>query len=866
MPRLEFEYNGKTYSQEVANRGEAEAFINSITQSPFTVAVAGGSEPISIPKGPDIWEMEAERIASAPAKTEAERELERRRGSTLLENLLRDYKQTAFDVGAVGAKTVGGLADVGLGTLGAVAYPIETLVLGTPTAETLLGYTTYEQPLYNLASEKMRDLAGAIDTKPDTLVQSMGEFVVPFGPKGSRQKEMVEGALAYGGGEAGAGIEKMLMGADAPETGVGRFLGMFGGPTVGLGATDVARVATPALERQIEAINPNVEKMALEELQRQVPFVFEPEFQKAQTVGAMGEPRTLAEIDPQAAMYERALDTFMADKPFAVAQAEKGQRLQEALKDYGREPRKQTEMTSLLREEAEKMSEAKMLAEGKLRETIAEESTLGTMAQGKQIKAALRAEQTAAKAELDAKWNDIRKGDDGLAKVDVSEGRDAILEYVTGKDVSAQRFASLPKPLQNYIKKLAEVPDTLTVRELDDLRRDGTDLFSSIKDDTNAVSVYNNVHNKLLDSAIAYGKENNIPQAQQLSDAVEASKKYYDTFTTGAVGTAIGKNYTKFEDEAKEASKLVDLFLQDPEKTKELVTKFGTNFPQKILLRQELLKRLSEIKPEQASKYIEEAGNKEIFQQVFGKDLEKVKTYAARRGVKTGYEKYAKLSETSIPVEIFKNDKSTQEFLDYFGGTPAIDMAKGKYIELLQTPTKKKGSYEDLKKLYESQGRLLFGSDYDDMIGILDEIDLTVNIMKRETQIARGKTITTPANRYAEQVKQNRAALRLAEKGTTMGAILGAIAPRSGGPLRRAFSGYVTGKIGNIIQTAAKEKEEALNAFLVELLKDPERIKLLNAPATTENVKKVESMLKQFFKQPVTIAKSGVMATRDRGE
>jgi len=317
MPEpFSFEYNNQVYTKEVANAGEAQDFIDSVVNNPYTVGVAG-DEPIRIQPyiGGVAPETASERYRIEQMPVPVKR--------TLLESALDpsgrltktlmdmgvDYgtisglggiaDQAAFDVAALGSTAVASLPDIAMGAAGAIAYPYEVLK-GTPTEETLLGIAS-TFPTATATEKAFQEVAKDVGAgvTPRSLFRRVVEPAVPYGPKGTRLRESLEGLASGIGGEALAGLERAIF---AKESGLGRLLGMLGAPVTTRAAEDIAKNTIPVAEQTVQAFRPDIEGMAAEELQKFVPAVFEPEFQQAQTIGAAGTPRTLAEVEPSAAM------------------------------------------------------------------------------------------------------------------------------------------------------------------------------------------------------------------------------------------------------------------------------------------------------------------------------------------------------------------------------------------------------------------------------------------------------------------------------------------------------------------------------------------------------------------------------------
>jgi len=873
MPEpFSFEYNNTVYTKEVANAGEAQDFIDSVVNNPYTVGVAG-DEPIRIQPyiGGVAPETASERYRIEQMPIPVKR--------TLLESALDpsgrltktlmdmgvDYgtisgiggvaDQAAFDVAALGSTAAASMPDIALGTVGAFTYPFETLIQGTPTNETLLGIAS-TFPTATAVEELFQEVAPDVGAgvAPRSVFRRVAEPAVPFGPPGGRLRESLEGLASGVGGETLGALEKAIF---AKESDLGRLLGMLGAPVTTRAAEDIAKGTIPVAEQAVQALRPDIEGMAAEELQKFVPAVFEPEFQQAQTIGAAGTPRTLAEVEPSAAMYQKVIEQSAPE--IAEQMQAKGQTLQEALTDYGATKVKETELPSVLKETAQTMEETKQAAQGNLIEIVADPTTLQPMEQGGKIRENLQLRRDQDNDLLNEEWERITRGPEGRVKVNVSAGKDVISEFVVGKTY-AKQYANLPEELKTYIETLQNTPDSIRLKDLDKLRKEGTKLFPKISGDRQALFVYMNIQNAFLDAASDYATKKKMPEVKVLKDLITAQKDFYDTYGTGVVRDILKPKYTGFEKLAMDAEDIVGKLIAKPSKVQELINKFGRGFKEKMVLRQALLNKMHNQTPKNYSKFIDE--RREIFQKVFGGDLELVESYAQRAVQPTGYEKYAKLANATIPQEIFKNDKATQEFVDFFADTPAIELAQGRFIELMQKPSAKKGTYEDLKRLYGSQGKILFGNEYDDVIEILDEVNILKGVERAERGVARANSITGPTVIKKERIELNRDLIQLARKGTVLGSLIGTLLPSGERNIFKKAGGLLIGaRTGRYLEKLGKNTEEQLNTLLGELLRNPEQIKLLQAPANKENVKQFESILMQLSKGEL-LAKSSMITGR----
>ena len=274
------------------------------------------------------------------------------------------------------------------------------------------------------------------------------------------------------------------------------------------------------------------------------------------------------------------------------------------------------------------------------------------------------------------------------------------------------------------------------------------------------------------------------------------------------------------------------------------------NADEVIVIRQELLGRLSEQKD--GNKFINK--HIDLFKNSFGDDLEKVRKYAEAKMRPTGYESYASVADVSIPKMIFESEKSINDFMTKFAGTGADEIAKNKFAQLL---LKDKNPLETLAR-YEKGNipQTLYGEEFADIKPIIEDLAKTKVPRKIEAIMTGGQSATQSRNTAIAAVKSARDVFRIAEKGTGIGAVVGAMGLKFDKVPGSKTLGAVGALIGNQIKKLAATRETEFNAIIANMLANPEMIKFAKLPPTPENTKKLLDVMVRLARDTAVVGKN----------
>lgn len=421
-------------------------------------------------------------------------------------------------------------------------------------------------------------------------------------------------------------------------------------------------------------------------------------------------------------------------------------------------------------------------------------------------------------------------------------------------EVATQSINEFAQNKNVYIDTLKSEIDTASdaknnlysAKQFDDLRKQGTRLYKELSTKSNAGRIFSDVKNLFLNNITAEGggASKALPVIEQ---AVKAERAFSEVFREGVVGSLSSKRFNKLKTLASDA---VDKVLAKPEYVTELQQKFGKNADEVIVIRQELLGRLSEQKD--GNKFINK--HIDLFKNSFGDDLEKVRKYADAKMTPTGYESYASVADVSIPKMIFESEKSINDFMTKFGGTGADEIAKNKFAQLL---LKDKNPLETLVR-YE-KGKIpqtLYGEEFADVKPIIEDLARTKAPRRVEAIMTGGQSATQSRNTAIAAVKSARDVFRIAEKGTGIGAVIGAMGLKFDKVPGSKTLGAVGALIGNQIKKLAATRETEFNAIIANMLANPEMIKFAKLPPTPENTKKLLDVMVRLARDTAVVGKS----------
>jgi NurA-like 5'-3' nuclease len=400
--------------------------------------------------------------------------------------------------------------------------------------------------------------------------------------------------------------------------------------------------------------------------------------------------------------------------------------------------------------------------------------------------------------------------------------------------------------LENKVNQASDIKNNFyTPQGFDQLRKQGTRLYKELSTKSNAGRIFGDVKNIFLNNITAEGggASKALPVIEQ---AVKAERAFSEVFREGVVGTLSSKRFNKLKTLASDA---VDKVLAKPEYVTELQQKLGKNADEVIVVRQELLNRLSEQKD--GNKFINK--HIDLFKNSFGDDLEKVRKYANAKMRPTGYESYASVADVSIPKMIFESEKSINDFMTKFGGTGADEIAKNKFVQLL---LKDKNPLDTLTK-YEKGNipQTLYGEGFADVKSIIEDLARTKAPRKVEAIMTGGQSATQSRNTAIAAVKSARDVFRIAEKGTGIGAVIGTIGLQLDKMPGSKTLGAIGALIGNQIKKIAATRETEFNAIIANMLANPEMIRFAKLPPTPENTKKLLDVMVRLARDTAVVGK-----------
>jgi len=745
------------------------------------------------------------------------------------------YAQTALDLTGALGRTAAGLID--LGSLGTdlLAYP-QQLIAGVPFKQSSLA-AALTFPTVAATRRSLERIAEVKGLKPESPTSRGVEYAMGGLPG------LVGGVLMEGGGAVGEAV--------GGET--GELIGSGTGLLAGLLAPSAGR----AVVRKGAKLSQGLDTTA----QRKVVDLMTPdELQKLRLAQESGDivssvdiPKTLAEVteSPYLAGIQAELATAKKASPITAGREARTEALTTAAKEIGTPPTK-GEFEYLVNDIVQKQVAQKEIAQGNLLKTIEKPTALDIEQRGLGLRKSLssRAETIKDKV-VDPAWALV--GSD--AAVDISKGQDAIEKYVV-REIAKERYENYPSALTKYISRIQNLGDDTSWKQLDEVRRVGQKTAQQIAGDRDALRVFNDINSEFLNSAKEYAKKIGSPEYANMENAIAASRDYYKTFTEGVTGVALAQKYGKYK---TSASKLVNKFLAEPETVKEIGTKFGKNSDEMIVLRQTLLEKLEGKGASKVVGYLNDPQIIPLYKAAFKDDLQKVQQYAKQKAKKLPIEQWMinSTSEAALPNKIFQNERSVEKFINDFAGTEIVDIAKNKFISQMMI----KGDITSRADYYKKIGQKLFGENWNETQQLLVDLQNSKLPQLLLQRAATAGSPTQPRQKLAEVLKSKVGLQKVAERMPTLGAwIGGAIGAKVGGVHGAFTGGMFGGAVGQAAKARITNRAERLQSAMAQLFADPRLIDLAKAPATKENVKKLDNLLFTL------VVGAKTLGARDKGE
>lgn len=218
--------------------------------------------------------------------------------------------------------------------------------------------------------------------------------------------------------------------------------------------------------------------------------------------------------------------------------------------------------------------------------------------------------------------------------------------------------------------------------------------------------------------------------------------------------------------------------------------------------------------------------NQSLIRTVFKEDAPKVIEYANALAEGQNLSKYAKITDSMIPNNVFRTEKTARDFMAQFAGTDAEKLIQGRYVDNLKIFGKQ--SFERLKK-EEPIARVILQDKYPLFEKIVKDID-DAKIVGR---LEQGKTINSLTQKRLTALgwlESRRGVLNtLSKAGTKLGATTGI--------LSKSFVGLLGGSlVGGWLEKFAQKRLDEMDLMVGKLLADPTAIDLAAAAPTKGNI------------------------------
>lgn len=728
-------------------------------------------------------------------------------------------RQFGFDIPAAAATAGAGLLDV-------LSLPVTAAARG-------LGASPEEARYFALSKELAKaktDLAQQLDVRPDTLPQEAMSFFAPSPfSKAKAVSQLGTNLLSYLGfkGAQAADPEspttQLIASLAAPLTpaairGVGR-----AGQTLGQSA-GVVLGREQALQRAAnEAVLQSLGPQGLVNVTEAVA--------PAATYGAGGLPLTLAEVaqSPSAALRQAAIQqTPEGAVGLTPAIEARKEAIATALGDIGVTP--QTgEFPLLLQNAAAEAAAKKGTVESTLLKSLGYEPTTTNLESGTVVQQNIIKRSDEAYEPVKQLWKDVK----GKTSIDIApQLTDALKTFKSFGRLTKKRISTEAKDTIRTAREILLKDDGLTnVDNYQDLRASANAALKNATNTTDKAEIslmrqFKDALDNIDESAIIKGGDPS--QVSALTDAIKATKQYYDVFGRGIVKDIIKE---KGGELSLKASKVVNKALQSPENVQEIIGKFGASSDEALTLRSEFLGRLAE------------AGNptdflgkhQDVARRIFKNDYSSVAKYAQSVGQKSPLENYANITDSMIPKNIFSNVRETDAFVKEFKNTLAHDFAKSRFL----TSQILKRGVNPVDNLNQNRAiaKKLFGDEYGSVEALLKDKAISESPTKLATLATKTQSWTSQMRTAYGAVMSARGVIGLLKRGTIPGGISGtALGYAVAGPAGGAAASLLGSIAGYKLERLGALRESQLNALEAQLFANPRLLKLASSAPTKENV------------------------------
>lgn len=756
-------------------------------------------------------------------------------------------RQLGYDVGV-------GFAKAGAGFLDVLGAPITFAArqLGADPE------TTRYFPLTKEVTPATESLAAALGVQPDTKVQKAVEFMAPL-PGVSKGRVLADvglGALGFAGSELAGPIG----GLAAPLAYLtGKKVVPAGARRLGTALSIPSAVEASAQREILEKVSPE----GVSALQRAL--------QEGQVTGTGGVPLTLAEIvqEPRVAAYQEGIAKLPgAENIMQTQSARRLEGIEEAITKLG--GAEAGDFSLALQKEAAKQQAVKEAEQGNLLSLLgATEESLakGKMAEGEQFRAVIAEELENAEEQVRSIWNKVDK----KQPIDLSAPLTAFVDDL--KQYGRLQRAAFPKQLKQIRSRALSILERqkegkpATILDLQDLRSAaGRVMREASGKDPVAVKVAADFREALETQGIRYaegeiakgglpfgaGIQTGKDALTRLSEGIAATRKMKQTFAEGAVGQVTKKRGLQYQ---TQASNLIDNIIKTPERSREIVSKFGDDSVQTTFLREGLLRRLAEANKPGA--YLQK--NKEAFANVFGSDLETVTAFAKSVESKAPLAQFANITESAIPNKVFANVKQASDYMNQFRGTELANYARAKFY------TKNIAKGDSLSKLKANTkiAKALFEDEYPAFERLVEDIQRSKSPATLAAAAARGQSATAVFQTALGAIISDRPLLTLMKKG---GGLLGGLGGIGLGiqsisdPTMAMLKATLGAAAGFTVSALGTASEKRLNEAIATLLTNPSSLKLAAAPPTPKGIERLVAFISrnnkmtQLLEQPSKLA------------
>jgi len=743
-------------------------------------------------------------------------------------------KQFLFDVPIGITRGVAGTADI-------VSYPfVKGLQYAGAPVETF-GTTKLLNAL--LETDKGlpgRGFAETFGVRPQTEVQQAVEFMTPSpGAKGKLAKEAGLGLASYLGSEAAQSI--------APESALASLTGAILAPATAQGVISGVRGAQKAVAPSIDILRGD-EKALRQLAQKEVVQSLGEEgirrLSAAQEFPALsqglgGVPLTAAEIamTPSAAKFQQAIrQTTEGGNILEEALSSRKAEIGAALERLG-PTAQQGELARALQTSAQEAAANKQLSESAALEKLGltpDVASQTKLERGSALLSGLSEQKGAAKADVNALWQKVPK----KTKVDAAYAlTQAQRDFRSFDPLEVNTLSPTGKLVIGEVNRLLEggADGRINIQKLQALRSTAgaaikeasgknpreVKLMGQLRDDLDLIGV-----EQILT------KQADAPKTaiEKLKEAITARRQFGEKFERGFTGEAL--KVRRLEPTVK-ASQVLDRAFKAPENVEDILSKFGKQSDEAVILRAEALSRLE--KQKDPAKYLQK--NEDVFKKLFDADYENVSQYASLKNQKAPLEEYAKITDAAIPNKIFANEKSAASFAKQFANTPIIQYGRGKFIQ--ERLVKRGDALENLNNnmLIAKQ---LFGDELPKLQSVLKDLEISKSPEALQRLAVGKNSITSVAQTALGAIKNGRVAIGLLKSGKVTAPIAGALAGIPGviaGTGVESIAGSIAGyKLGQWAEQLANVREGQLDRFTAELLANPKLINLAAAPPTERNI------------------------------